>query len=56
MQNNSVNKELNDVNIFQMEKVIKWILDSYLRLTGFQIHFFRVLKFSERHNKLSMRR
>jgi len=39
MQNNSVNKESNDINIFQMEKVIKWILDSYVRLTGFQIHF-----------------
>ena len=39
MQNNSVNKEPNDVNIFQMEKVIEWILDSYVRLTGFQIHF-----------------
>lgn len=39
MQNNSVNKEPNDVNIFQMEKVIKWILDSYVRLTGLQIHF-----------------
>jgi len=39
MQDNFVNKEPNDVNIFQMEKVIKWILDSYVRLTGFQIHF-----------------
>ena len=39
MQNNLVNKEPNDVYIFQMEKVIKWILDSYVRLTGFQIHF-----------------
>ena len=39
MQNNSVNKEPNDVNIFQMEKIIKWILDSYVRLTEFQVHF-----------------
>ncbi len=39
MQNDSVNKEPHDVNIFQMEKLIKWILDSYAILTGFQIHF-----------------
>ena len=39
MQNNLVNKDPNDVYIFQMEKVIKWILDSYVRLTGFQVHF-----------------
>ena len=39
MQNNSANKEPNEVNIFQMEKVIKWILDSYIRSTGFQVHF-----------------
>ena len=39
MQNNSVNKEPNDVNIFQMKKVIEWILDSYVRLTEFQVHF-----------------
>jgi len=54
MQNNSVNKEPNEVNIFQMKKVIEWILDSYVRLWGFQIHFFRVLKFSEGYNKLNM--
>ena len=42
MQNNSVNsvsKEPNELNIFQMKKIIEWILDSYVRLTGFQIHF-----------------
>ena len=39
MQNNSVNKEFNEGNIFQMEKVIQWILDSYVRSTGFQVHF-----------------
>lgn len=39
MQNNLVNKESNDVNIFQMKKVIEWILDSYVRLTEFQVHF-----------------
>jgi len=39
MQNNSVNKEFNERNIFQMEKIIKWILDSYVRLTEFQVHF-----------------
>ncbi|MCK4308891.1 MAG: PocR ligand-binding domain-containing protein, partial [Candidatus Atribacteria bacterium] len=40
MQDNLVNKEPNDVNIFQMKKVIEWILDSYVRSTGFQVHFF----------------
>jgi len=39
MQDNFVNKESNEGNIFQMEKVIKWILDSYVRSTGFQVHF-----------------
>lgn len=39
MKNNSVNKEFNEGNIFQMKRVIEWILDSYVRLTGLQIHF-----------------
>jgi len=39
MQDNFVNKESNEGNIFQMEKIIKWILDSYVRLTEFQVHF-----------------
>ena len=39
MQNNSVNKESNKVKILQLKKVIEWILDSYVRSTGFQVHF-----------------
>jgi len=39
MQNNSTNKEPSDESIFQMKKVIKWILDSYVRSTRFQVHF-----------------
>ena len=39
MQDNSVNKESNEGSIFQMKKVIEWILDSYVRSTGFQVHF-----------------
>jgi two-component system response regulator YesN len=39
MQNNSVNKEYNDENIFKMKKVIEWILNCYVKLTGLQIHF-----------------
>ena len=39
MENNSVNKEPNDVNIFQMKEVIEWILNSYVKSTEFQVHF-----------------
>jgi len=40
MQNNLANKEPNEGSIFKIKKVIEWILDSYVKLTGFQIHFF----------------
>ena len=39
MENNLVNKEPSDANVYQMEKVIRWLLNSYLRLSGFQVHF-----------------
>ena len=39
MQNNLANKEPCDVNVYQMEKVIRWLLNSYVRSTGFQVHF-----------------